>query len=218
MPEKENWNKRWIERDTPWSYPEADNAFYEDFTEVSKHLKKSDSLKALIPLSGSSPSIKYLYEKNFKVTAVEFSEAAIIDLKNSLFPMIPFDISGEKHWANNIEIYNSDFFLFNADEKFDLIYDRAAFVAIDPYNREKYIEKLLQLSKPGSLLYLSLFEWDSNDEYGPPFSSPLENVEKMLPNFKKIFSRKLKEEKVSDKMKNAGISYFYYTHSLFIRE
>ncbi len=233
MPNEEKWNSRWLEGDTPWSFDEANDAFYEDFPLVAKELSQKNDLSALVPLSGSTNAIKYLRDKEFKVTAVEFSEAAIEDLKKNLFPELDFKISEtknnavkhgiSKHSAKNLTIFKSDFFKFNlndvSNKKFDLIYDRAAFVAIDKANRTKYIEKLNELSKPGGLLYISLFEWDcsnkKSNDYGPPFSSALEEIEKMLNQFTKVFSKKVKEESVSEKMQKAKINHFYYTHSLF---
>ncbi len=218
MPNEETWNLRWLSGDTPWSFNEANDPFYEDFPKIKAELDKNSSseqkLTALIPLSGSTNAIKYLRDRGFFVTAVEFSDAAIKDIQDNLFPEVDFRTEGNKLSAENLEIYNSDFFEFNSKTKFDLIYDRAAFVAIDKEDREKYVKKLNEFSKPNSLLYLSLFEWDTNDNYGPPFSSPLTLVEKMLESFDKVFSQKTKQDSVSEKMQSANIFYYYYTHSL----
>ena len=127
MPNEEKWNSRWLQGDTPWSYEESNEPFYEDFSKVLSELKIQDkeNPSALIPLSGSTSAIKYLKDKEFNVTAVEFSQAAIDNLKKNLFPNLNFKVSGNKHSTENLDIYKSDFFKFNLDtnKKFDLIYD-----------------------------------------------------------------------------------------------
>ena len=53
MPSEEKWNSRWLQGDTPWSYEESNDPFYEDFSKVVAELKAEakDNLSALIPLS-----------------------------------------------------------------------------------------------------------------------------------------------------------------------
>ena len=215
MPNNKEWNDRWLEGDTPWSYPEADDAFYKDEKKLISLLNTTKELKILFPLSGSTPLIKYFHDKGHSVTAVEFSQAAVKDLKTSLFSNFEFVVSNNIHKTNRLEIHESNFLEFNSANEFDLIYDRAAFVAIEPKDRKKYASILSSTLKTQGLLYITLFEWGTNDQYGPPYTSPLAEVEKLFSNFIKVSSRRITEKEVSEKMKNAGIFEFYYTHTIF---
>ena len=77
-----------------------------------------------------------------------------------------------------------------------MIYDRAAFVAIESKDRKKYASILSSTLKTQGLLYITLFEWGTNDQYGPPYTSPLAEVEKLFSNFIKVSSRRITEKEV----------------------
>ena len=82
--------------------------------------------------------------------------------------------------GNKVELLHGDF--FELDDKvtggrFDVIYDRASLVAINPSLRAEYVETMGKLLKPGGLILLVTLT--RQDENGPPFSTPDALVQQM---------------------------------------
>jgi len=75
--------------------------------------------------------------------------------------------------GNKIELLRGDF--FGLDEhvtggRFDVIFDRASLIAIDPSLRESYVETMGKLLKPGGQILLITLT--RPDDAGPPFNTP----------------------------------------------
>jgi hypothetical protein len=66
---------------------------------------------------------------------------------------------------------------------FDVIYDRAAFVAISPLKRKEYSQKLAALLRPGGYLFLDTIERPLSTSpitEGPPFSAGLKQISALI--------------------------------------
>lgn len=141
--------------------------------ESQLHLSKSD--KVLIPLCGKSLDLIWFSKKVSYVWGVELSHLAIESFSKEndhSFKKIekaPFSIYQSPH----ITIACGDFFNFDQNLTqitFDLIYDRAALVALPPVMRENYYDQCKRnLSSSGKILLIS-FEYDQKRVAGPPFS------------------------------------------------
>jgi thiopurine S-methyltransferase len=66
---------------------------------------------------------------------------------------------------------------------FDLIWDRAALVALDPERRKRYAKVLQKLLKPGGHLLINSFEYDQSEMAGPPHSVPPEELRDLYPGW-----------------------------------
>ena len=80
--------------------------------------------------------------------------------------------------SNGINFVIGDFFAWRGAA--DLVWDRAAMVALPPAMRPRYVAKVKELAAGGSLL-LSTFTYDEAVMSGPPFSLSDDEVRKAYP-------------------------------------
>jgi len=82
-------------------------------------------------------------------------------------------VSYKRFKGTKIELLQGDFFELDdkvTDGRFDLIYDRASQIAIEPSLREKYVETMGKLLEPGGQILLVTLT--RPDDEGPPYSTP----------------------------------------------
>lgn len=147
--DKQFWDKRYEDQNIGW-----------DLGEVSPPLKtffdqlENKNVKILIPGSGSSYEVQYLWENGFQnVFAMDISQHALDRLKKNC-PSFP-----------NSNMILGDF--FGLDDQFDFIVEQTFFCALLPDLRGKYVQKLKELLKPDGEVFGLLF--NRNFEGGPPF-------------------------------------------------
>jgi len=70
----------------------------------------------------------------------------------------------------SIMISCGDFFKFGAPEAFDIVYDRAALVALPAAMRKDYARAVTKLLAVGGRILLIVYEYDQSKMEGPPFS------------------------------------------------
>ncbi|MDY3200173.1 MAG: thiopurine S-methyltransferase [Arcobacter sp.] len=166
--DKDFWNERWEKEEIAFHMNEVNPMLIKYFPELFLEKRK----RIFIPLCGKTLDIEWLLAKNYRIVGVELNELAIKSLFNQLKiePMI-LEIDNfiiYKH--KNIDIFVGDF--FNLSEtilgKIDLIYDRAALVALPENMRKKYSAHLLNITSGASQLLLT-YEYDLNMMKGPPF-------------------------------------------------
>lgn len=164
--------------------------------------------RVLVPLCGKTTDLTWLRARGHEVVGVEFVESAAVAYFAEL-GVTPRRVEHERlvgYEHDGVSIWVANFFDVTSGHvgTFDLIYDRAALVAIAPGERSRYIERLAALSKPGADLFLISFDHDF--EGGPPFS--VAGVEGLLaPSFEleQIESRDILE--TEPRFKERGASY-----------
>ena len=79
---------------------------------------------------------------------------------------------------------------------FDVIYDRAALIALPVPMRISYVEKLLSLLGPEGQILLITLEYPPELHQGPPFSVEQQQIEQLFAGFKvdKLASEALTRE------------------------
>lgn len=165
--DKKFWDQRWKDQQTGW-----------DIGYVSTPIKayfdreNNTELKILIPGCGNSYEAEYLYNKGFKnVYVIDISEHAI-DSFQSRCPDFPND-----------HCICSDF--FELEDQFDLVVEQTFFCAIHPDMRDRYVEKMRSIIKPGGKLVGLMFDFPL--ESGPPFGgSKDEYIERFSKHFEHI--------------------------------
>jgi SAM-dependent methyltransferase len=127
--------------------------------------------RILIPGCGSAYEALYLAEQGFQVLAIDFSETAIEAAKKNLGGL-----------AEIVKL--ADFFEFDADAPFDVVYERAFLCALPPRMWDRYPARVASLLKPGGRL-AGYFFFDETVK-GPPFGTSPQELDKLLsPQFDK---------------------------------
>ena len=93
-----------------------------------------------------------LSEMGFKVTGIDVSEAAIEKVKKI---------------NNEIDFIQDDILNTKLNKQFEYIFDRGCFHTMEPENREKFVENVYSLLKPGALYFLKCFSIEEISPGGP---------------------------------------------------
>lgn len=147
--EESYWKKRYLENEIGWNIGQISSPIQSYIDQL-----EDKNIRILIPGCGYGHEASYFYQKGFKHTFVlDFVTEATEQFKK-LNPHFP---------AN--QIFNEDFFQHQG--KYDLIIEQTLFCAINPLDREKYVQKIDELLNPYGKLVGVLFDFPLDD--GPPF-------------------------------------------------
>ena len=157
-----DWERHYEEKDLRWDLEEVAPPFVHLWKE-----RKILPCKAIVPGCGAGHEAIFLAEQGFQVTAVDYTYGAVSLLKEAL----------EKRKLLG-EVLRYDFFKLDSkyNESFDLMLEHAFFCAIDPAMRQRYVETVEKILKPGGLL-VGLF-YETNEEGGPPFNTRKGDIER----------------------------------------
>lgn len=152
--DKNYWDSRYREKKTAWDLGEISPPLKKFFDQI-----KDKKIKILIPGSGNSHEVKYLWEEGFvNVHALDISEKAFDGLRKNC-PSFP-----------EIQMICEDF--FNHKGEYDLIVEQTFFCALVPDKREDYVVKMADLLKEEGELIGLLFNVQFDG--GPPFGGERE--------------------------------------------
>tara|TARA_B100000676_G_scaffold113760_1_gene113378 strand:- start:1661 stop:2260 length:600 start_codon:yes stop_codon:yes gene_type:complete len=157
------WNQCYIDNNTGWDIGSVTPVF----KQWADNLKKKS--KILVPGAGNGYDPLYFSSLGHDVTAIDFSEYAVTTMK-----------SKAKDKRLDLKVIRCDFFdiLDIYENEFDYIIEYTFFCAIDPYNRDKYIDTTYNLLKDGGHLIGLFLPFNKNlSEGGPPFAIKEEEVE-----------------------------------------
>jgi thiopurine S-methyltransferase len=144
---------------------------------LEKHLKTltfPQDGAVLVPLCGKSVDLIKLSKYFGRVVGVEVSEKAILEffreqkLEYSESTFANFKI----YSSGKFELWCGDFLKLPAHKikPLDLIYDKAALVALPENKRGTYMEKMLSLTSDHTDILLHHFIYAQHEMPGPPFS------------------------------------------------
>lgn len=144
-------------------------------------LKPGDQV--FMPLCGKAFDILWLTEQGFQVVGVELSQIAVEAFFSESGVAYEID-SGDRfncYRSPNITLYQGDFMHLQAEQLTDckLVYDRAAIVAIEAFNRPSYSEHMLQIIPAATPMLVVTLEYDQAIMSGPPFSVPLDEIRQL---------------------------------------
>ena len=131
----------------------------------------------LIPLCGVTHDLRWLAEQGFQAIGVEVVPQAVQRLveREGLVAL------GEDQWGDGrITVLQADFFDVVLDRPVDVVWDRAALVALHPSQREAYVAKQRALLGSGRLL-LNTLSYAQERRDGPPWSVDRATVEALWP-------------------------------------
>ncbi len=150
-------------------------------TQFWHRLKVPNTSKVLVPLCGKSIDMMWLKRSGYNVTGIELSQTAVSSFfeENRIDVEIEFRDKNSCHIGKNLTIWEADIFnLPNIElESYKVIYDRAALIAINPLQRQRYVSVLADNMSSGCLMFLIALEYDKSLLSGPPFSLARSDVE-----------------------------------------
>ena len=164
---------------TYWEERYAANNLGWDIGTVSTPLKEyidqleNKNLKILIPGAGNGYEAIYLHKSGF-------ANVYVLDLAKQPLEKIKAEIPE----IQNKHLIQGDFFDLELQD-FDLILEQTFFCALDPKLRENYVQKMVQLLKPGGKLTGLFFDFPLTPN-GPPFGGSAEEYRALFDPFFKI--------------------------------
>ncbi len=175
------WIDAWKEGRTAFHQEQ----FHEKLLAYFPRLTPQAGQKVLVPLCGKTRDMIWLHDLGLKVYGIELYEEAVKDFftENNLnAPMISEEQNFKNYSFQNITISCGDFFKFNNKEAFDIIYDRAALVALPESMRKDYAKIITaSLKKNGKYLLIS-YEYNQTEMEGPPFSVSESEIQDLYKN------------------------------------
>ncbi len=171
--EQNFWLERWQKKEIGFHLPEVNAVlmkYVERFPEpTGKHI--------LVPLCGKTVDILWLLEQGYQVTGIELSAIALKALSEEIQAVFGWVLeeqtSAHSHcWVHErVTLIQGDFFSVSQEQlgTVDVIYDRAALVALPDTMREKYTRHVMALA-PNADQFLVTLDYDQQRMDGPPFA------------------------------------------------
>lgn len=192
------WKSRWRKGKIGFHMQDG----YSGLREYWGSLDLPDNPVVLVPLCGKSVDMIWLEQRGAKVIGAEVSEEAILSFFDENKRSYTKSSQGNFTIFQSGEIYIwcGDFLKISSKKlpPIDLIYDKAALVALPLKMRKPYIDKLLELNTLSTNILLHHFEYPQNEMPGPPFSVPFEEIENYFSDLFSIFVLNEKSLKPSD--------------------
>ncbi len=168
------WQQRWAEEKIGFHLESVNPALVQFWSNIAPPVPA----RVFIPLAGKSLDMIWLAKLGYEVVAVEVSRLAVEsffkehDLSPEVTPVGDFSV-----WqSGRITVICGDFFSLYRNRhqfpdlsQFDIVYDRAAYIALTSQQREVYSRHLENLCPAVPRLLVTL-EYIDEQMQGPPFS------------------------------------------------
>jgi len=172
------WIDKWDRNEIGFHKSEAHPLLVKHFDALSL----TKGARVFLPLCGKTLDIAWLREQGVHIVGAELSERAVEGLFHSMeiAPTKTQIRSLTRYSAEGIDIYAGDIFDLSRDVlgTVDLVYDRAALVALPEDMRERYASHLTDLTGTAPQLLIS-FDYTQSEMKGPPFSAPHAEVRRL---------------------------------------
>lgn len=192
------WLKRWEQGHIGFHANEP----HETLIRVwEKHIQHAST--AFVPLCGKSKDLKWLSDKGLRVIGCELSEIACRSFfeENALSYTTREFKEFTIYESVGIEIWCGDLFDLKSGylPEWDLIFDRAALVALPEHMRQGYVNKIADLTPEGAQKLLLSFDYKADESIGPPFNIAPKYIPELYKAWKKV-------EKIADRSIQVGES------------
>jgi thiopurine S-methyltransferase len=177
----EFWQRKW-ERNEIGFHEGRPNAL------LVKHLASlslQPGARLFLPLCGKTRDMAWLLSRGFQVAGSELCAVAVEQLFDELevapesrqIGSLTRYRAASRAGSVDLEVFQGDVFDLSAGVlgHVDLVYDRAALVALPEATRRRYAASLIEMSEAAGQL-LICFEYDQSAIDGPPFSVAAEEV------------------------------------------
>ncbi|PVZ71796.1 thiopurine S-methyltransferase [Pelagibaculum spongiae] len=183
--EHQFWHNKWEQKQIGFHLPHS-HPLLEKYWLSQTAGHKPGHATVLVPLCGKSIDLLWLRQQKFNVQGVELSAIAASDFfsEQQLTPTITTKKDFSHYSVDQLEIMVGDFFKLSETNTYSLIYDRAALIALPQKMQKNYIDKLYQITAPGSNILLITLDYDTQNDtiIGPPFSTSPQQVEQLFAN------------------------------------
>ncbi len=169
--EADFWHERWDTNQIAF-HEGAGNALLTKH--FAAHFPKPGA-RVFLPLCGKTRDFAWLMAQGRRVVGAELSATAIDQLfaEMDLTPEVTETGDGLWYRGPGIDVYVGDIFRLTraALGPVDVVYDRAALVALPPDMRARYVSHLMEITGTAPQ-FLICFDYDQKEMPGPPFSVP----------------------------------------------
>lgn len=182
MQDQEIWHNKWANNQIGFHLSDV-NPLLSQYWQT---LNPKPEDKVLVPLCGKSEDLIYLAERHQSVTGVELSQVAVRAFFAEHLYTPQEIILNNQHTLyefDELSIYTGDFFTAPLDN-YELIYDRAALIALPQALRSQYAQRLQSVLKPGGKILLISLDYPQEQLQGPPYSVPQAEIEELFAGMK----------------------------------
>jgi methyl halide transferase len=154
------WDERWVTRDTPWDLAAA----APPLVRAVRDGLVAPPARTLVVGCGAGHDARAFAAAGFDVVGVDFSEAAVARAR---------ELAAAEASRARFEVADV-FALPPALVGMDLVVEHTLFCAVDPGDRDRYVDGVADALRPGGRLLALL--WLIRTEKGPPFGSTEDEV------------------------------------------
>uniref|UniRef100_A0A8D1FKG9 Thiopurine S-methyltransferase n=1 Tax=Sus scrofa TaxID=9823 RepID=A0A8D1FKG9_PIG len=193
----EEWQEKWVNRNISFHQERGHQLLKKH---LDTFLKDEKGLRVFFPLCGKAVEMKWYEWININILSLEFL-SLISSLQSS---------------SGNISLYCCNLFDLPRVNigKFDRIWDRGAFVAVNPGDRKRYADVMLSLTRTGFQYFLCVLAYDPTKHAGPPFYVPDAEIERLFGSVCNIHCLE-KVDVFEERHKSWGIDYIIEKLYLF---
>ena len=175
----EFWHDRWQDENIGWHQDKYNDLLIKYWPMINV----IEEGNVLVPLCGKSLDMLWLAKQGYNVFGIEMIQKAVetFFLENRLeFDIV--DIAKHKKYSSqSFTIFQGDIFDLDADIiSADAWYDRAALIAIDPSNRQDYVNQIRKQTRLGAVGLLITFYYPQKQMQGPPFALHDDDVRELF--------------------------------------
>ncbi|MCW8336483.1 thiopurine S-methyltransferase [Vibrio paucivorans] len=182
MRDQEFWHSKWAANQIGFHLEDV-NPLLIEFWQATRPTRESN---VLVPLCGKSEDLVWLATKHNEVQGVELSNIAVRSFFSEHFytpTVTTLNGQHELYQFDELSIYTGDFFTAPLQGA-DIIYDRAALIALPEDMRVEYAERIKGLLKPEGRILLITLDYPQDEMAGPPFSVPKSDIEALFEGYK----------------------------------
>ena len=188
-PHQIRWIDAWKSNNTPWDLhtPHPATRYLLNCALKSPFVKKhittdTNSLTVNIPGAGSANDAKVFLQSGFIVNALDISHTASIIANNTY---INFKIKKKFNYLVTDAI--TELPKYPAD----IIFDRAMFCALEPFERDNYLQSIVCSLKDNGVFLAILFAKTDNSDFQenlqtPPYIFDFNQIKKMMSKYFKL--------------------------------
>lgn len=181
MKDPEFWHAKWAANQIGFHLIDVNNLLTDYWPKTRP--QREDTV--LVPLCGKSEDLVWLAERHDNVQGVELSPIAVrAFFAEHFYTPLVTQINGqhELYQFDELSIYTGDYFTAPL-QSVDIVYDRAALVALPEEMRADYVARLKALLNPGGRILLVTLDYDQQELSGPPFSVAEDEVRQLFSGF-----------------------------------